>query len=149
MQDMVQRLLNIHDRNAKATVAVAMIDIDHFKDINDTFGHNQGDTVLRQVAGVLLHNVRASDLPVRLGGEEFAVFVIGQALDKVRYLAERIRQQVAELSFAVPLEDRQVTISIGVAVRHQQESLMNFIQRADMALYVAKERGRNQVQVAG
>jgi diguanylate cyclase (GGDEF)-like protein len=149
MQDMVQQLLNIHDRDAKATVAVAMIDIDHFKDINDTFGHNQGDTVLRQVAAVLIHNVRTSDLSVRLGGEEFAVFVIGQTLAAVCQLAERIRRQVAELSFAAPLEGRQVTISSGVAVRRQQESLMNFIQRADMALYVAKKRGRNQVQVAG
>jgi diguanylate cyclase (GGDEF)-like protein len=148
MQDMVQRLFNIHDRDANATVAVAIIDIDHFKDINDTFGHNQGDTVLRQVAGVLIQHVRTGDLPVRLGGEEFAVFVLGQTLAKVRQLAERLHQQVAELSFAAPLEGQRVTISIGVAVRHQQESLMNFIQRADMALYAAKKGGRNQVQVA-
>jgi diguanylate cyclase (GGDEF)-like protein len=148
MQDIVQRLFNIHDRDANATIAVIMMDIDHFKDINDTFGHNRGDMVLQQVAAVLLDNVRCSDLPVRLGGEEFALFVIGQPLGKMRLLAERLRSQVAELHFALPLAGRKVTLSAGFALRRQQESLADFIQRADMALYAAKRAGRDRLQIA-
>ncbi len=149
MQDVVQRLFNIHDRDPNATIAVIIMDIDHFKDVNDTFGHNQGDIVLQQVAGVLLNNVRSGDLPVRLGGEEFALFVIGQPLGKMCLLAERIRSQVTALSFVAPLAGRKITLSAGLALRRQQENLTDFIQRADMALYAAKRAGRDRLEVAG
>ena len=148
MHDMVQRLFNIHDRDPNALVAVAIMDIDHFKSINDTFGHNQGDIVLQQVARVMLENVRSGDLPVRLGGEEFALFVIGQGLDNMDFLAERIRSQVAALSFAAPMAGRKITLSAGLALRRQQENLTDFIQRADMALYAAKRAGRDRQRVA-
>ncbi len=149
MQDVVQRLLSSHDRDANATVAVAMIDIDYFKKINDTLGHPQGDKVLCRIAQVLNRNLRSSDLPVRLGGEEFAVFIVGQSPENACRVAERIRRQVAALRFAAAMEDRRVTVSIGIALRRQQESLPDFMQRADRALYQAKANGRNQVKLAG
>jgi diguanylate cyclase (GGDEF)-like protein len=125
-----------------------MIDIDHFKSINDTYGHNQGDVVLRQVAATLIESVRSSDIPVRLGGEEFAVFAVGEAVAHITLFAERLRARIAALRFAEPMADRVVTVSIGVAVRQPREALLDLIQRADMALYGAKNGGRNQVCVA-
>lgn len=148
MHDTIQRLFDIHDRDANATVAVAIMDVDHFKSINDTFGHTCGDIVLQQVAAVLLDNVRSSDLPIRLGGEEFALFVMGQSLGNTCLLAERIRRQVTALSFAAPMTSWKITLSVGLALRRQQESLTDFIQRADVALYAAKRAGRDRVQVA-
>ena len=148
MQEVVQRLCEIQDRNPGNPVAMLMIDIDHFKSINDTYGHNQGDVVLRQVAAALIEGVRSSDIPVRLGGEEFAVFAVGEAVAHITLFAERLRARIAALRFAEPMADRVVTVSIGAAVRQPHEALLDLIQRADMALYGAKNGGRNQVCAA-
>ncbi|CAA6606150.1 Diguanylate cyclase [Rhodospirillaceae bacterium LM-1] len=145
MQDMVERLFAIHDRDKGAGVSVAMVDIDHFKSVNDTYGHNQGDIVLKQVAAVLTETSRHGDLPVRLGGEEFAVFVAGRSASEIGAFAERLREAVEELQFGPPMEGRKVTASVGVAERRQKESLIDFLGRADAALYRAKQSGRNQV----
>lgn len=145
MQDSVKRLFSIHDREEGAPVAMAMVDIDHFKSINDTYGHTQGDDVLRRVAGVIQDTVRTGDIPVRLGGEEFAVFVVGDSVPNVAGMAERLRVAVAALVFEAPMAERTVTISLGVAIRHRQETLQAFMERADKALYDAKRSGRNRV----
>jgi diguanylate cyclase (GGDEF)-like protein len=149
MQETLQRLLHLHDRDAAACIGLMLIDIDYFKAINDNFGHPQGDEVLRQVGQVLLDSVRNGDLPVRLGGDEFAIFALGQGEDGVNCLAERIRHRFATLELMPPLAQWQLTASIGTAVRHQQESLLDFIRRADEALYAAKAAGRNRVVAAG
>ncbi|MEO5367636.1 MAG: diguanylate cyclase [Magnetococcus sp. WYHC-3] len=148
MNEMVHRLLNIHDRDGKSTVAVIMLDIDHFKSINDTFGHNIGDVVLRRVAGELLSTLREGDLPVRLGGEEFAIFVLGESATRVQDMAERIRLKIAAMRFDSPLDQRTVTVSLGVALHLLREKLLDLLERADQALYRAKKSGRNQVQMA-
>lgn len=148
MQDTMRRMMSLHDRDANAQVALALFDVDRFKRINDTYGHNQGDEVLRRVAGVIQDNIREGDLPVRLGGEEFAVFIAGQAVAGIHEMAERIRLKVAEERFGGELDGVTVTVSAGIAVRRQQESLTDLIQRADMALYEAKKAGRNRVCVA-
>lgn len=148
MQEVVQRLCDIQDRSPGHRVAVLMLDIDHFKSVNDTYGHNQGDIVLRRVAAEILGTARSSDIPVRLGGEEFAIFVVGEAVVNVPQFAERLRGKVAALCFEAPMADRLITVSIGAAIHQPQETLLDLIQRADTALYEAKHSGRNRVCVA-
>ncbi|MGN7611228.1 diguanylate cyclase [Magnetococcales bacterium HHB-1] len=148
MQESLRRLFDIHDRDPDAPVAAALFDIDFFKKVNDTFGHNAGDQVLRQVAEVLLLTTRASDIPVRLGGEEFVVFLVGQNVIHAEEIAERVRKQVTQLTFPGEMEGHQLTISCGVAWRHQKEPLTDLLERGDAALYQAKNSGRNRVCVA-
>ncbi len=145
MQEAVQRLCDLQDRDSGDRVAVLMLDIDHFKRINDTYGHNQGDVVLREVAVKVLKTIRSSDIPVRLGGEEFAVFLVSETVTGVILFAERLRTQVAAICFQPTIVDWQVTVSIGVAIRQTRELLLDLIQRADKALYKAKNGGRDQV----
>ena len=145
MQEVVQRLFDIQDRSPGNGLAVLMLDIDHFKHINDSYGHNQGDVVLRRVAVEILDTARGSDIPVRLGGEEFAIFVAGDVVSKITPFSERLRAQIASIRFDAPMLARTVTVSIGVAVRQPLETLLDLIQRADAALYEAKNNGRNRV----
>ncbi len=145
MADTVQRLADIQDHDANAPVAVAMIDIDHFKTINDTHGHAQGDRVLRAVAEQILANMRSADVPVRFGGEEFAVFTAGASAHAIATIAERIRAAIAGLVLDEPLHHRRVTVSIGVAIRQRGEELSALLERADAALYAAKNAGRDRV----
>ena len=145
MQEVVQRLFDIQDRSPGNWLAVLMLDIDHFKPINDHYGHNQGDVVLRRVAAEVLDAVRGSDIAVRLGGEEFAIFVVGDAVSRITPFAERLRARIAVIRFEGPMAERNVTVSIGVAVRQPRETLLDLIQRADTALYEAKNGGRNRV----
>jgi diguanylate cyclase (GGDEF)-like protein len=148
MQEVVQRLCDIQDRSPGNRVAVLMLDIDHFKSVNDNYGHNQGDVVLRRVATEILGSSRGSDIPMRLGGEEFAIFVVGDAVDHVVQFAERLLAQVAAIRFEAPMAERVITVSIGIAIRQPQETLLDLMQCADTALYAAKNGGRNQVCVA-
>jgi len=129
-------------------VSALMIDIDHFKKINDGFGHDIGDEVLREFAVRLASNVRAIDLPCRYGGEEFMVIMPDTRLEDAGRIAERIRRHVAGSPFRVPggAEPLSVTISIGVAttigVGDTAEALL---KRSDEAVYAAKAAGRNTV----
>lgn len=148
MHDMVQHLFKLHDRDPAARVGLAMIDIDHFKRVNDTLGHEQGDLVLRQVATVLTSILRGSDFCVRLGGEEFAVFALGLHIDELNGLAERCRYQVERMTLPGLLAKWPITVSIGTAMRQPQENLAELIRRADQALYAAKQAGRNRVYTA-
>jgi two-component system cell cycle response regulator len=127
-------------------VSMLLIDIDHFKKINDGFGHDVGDEVLREFAVRLASNVRAIDLPCRYGGEEFVVVMPDTRLEDAHHIAERIRTQVAGSPFRVAdgRELLSVTISIGVA-SGQGETPESLLRRADAALYEAKTAGRNRV----
>jgi two-component system cell cycle response regulator len=128
-------------------VALLVIDIDHFKKINDSFGHAVGDEVLREFAVRLASNVRAIDLPVRFGGEEFVVVMPETELMDAHRIAERIRLHVAGSPFRV-LDGEElltVTISIGVAASLPTDDQAKLIKRADDAMYEAKAHGRNQV----
>ncbi|MBS0361815.1 MAG: PleD family two-component system response regulator [Proteobacteria bacterium] len=130
-----------------AAVALLVIDIDHFKKINDGFGHGVGDEVLREFAVRLASNVRAMDLPVRFGGEEFVVVMPETELADAQRIAERIRLHVAGAPFRV-LDGEElltVTISIGVAASLSTDNPATLIRRADEAMYEAKAKGRNQV----
>ena len=123
-------------------VSLLLIDIDFFKKVNDTFGHQTGDTAIKEISKVLCKNVRESDLVSRYGGEEFLILLYNTDLESAYLLAERIRKEIAGLKIkgiSFPL-----TISIGCTEYKKEESLDNFISRADFLLYEAKKKGRNQ-----
>ncbi len=129
-------------------VSALMIDIDHFKKINDGFGHDIGDEVLREFAVRLASNVRAIDLPCRYGGEEFMVIMPDTRLEDAERIAERIRRHVAGSPFRVPggSEPLSVTISIGVATTAGAgDTAEALLKRSDEAVYAAKAAGRNTV----
>lgn len=126
-------------------LSLIFIDIDHFKKINDTYGHNVGDQVLLVFAQVLSANTRTHDLLARWGGEEFVLACPNTALENAIGLAEKLRRCVEENDWPKAL---QVTASFGVAQIQPQESPTEFIARADKALYVAKAQGRNCVRAS-
>lgn len=130
-----------------SVLSVLMIDLDHFKQVNDGFGHDTGDRVLKKAAEVIGTVIRKHDLAGRLGGEEFAVCLIGAELETAVAIAERIRQRVAVLLFD-DLPNMRCTVSLGVAELGPEDNLDALLKRADDALYAAKEQGRNQVQIA-
>lgn len=126
--------------------AMLLCDVDHFKNVNDSYGHPVGDEVLRQVAKVLREAVRKIDIPARYGGEEFAVVLEATDLEGALGLAERIREDVGNLILESEHETFQITMSIGVsAFPADGVDTPTLIERADMSLYHAKESGRNQV----
>jgi two-component system cell cycle response regulator len=129
-------------------VAVLVMDIDHFKLVNDGFGHDAGDEVLREFAVRLATNVRAIDLPCRLGGEEFVVVMPGASLEDAVHVADRIRRDVADQPFPIMggAESLTITVSVGVAASTGQDDTPDgLLKRADEGVYEAKGRGRNQV----
>jgi diguanylate cyclase (GGDEF)-like protein len=128
--------------------SVMMVDIDHFKRINDRHGHAVGDDVLRYVARVLSSVLRASDAIVRYGGEEFVLVFRDVGLGRALRIAERARMAVEESHAPIADLDVKVTVSIGVAERAGHEPLEAAVARADKALYEAKAAGRNQVRSA-
>ncbi|MEO5345105.1 MAG: diguanylate cyclase [Magnetococcus sp. YQC-9] len=148
MRDAVARLCDLQDRDHQAGLALAAFDIDHFKRVNDTFGHGEGDVVLKKVASVLLESVRVEDVPVRMGGEEFVLFLIGGDRIGLSGITERILERVRAMTFTGVMANEKVTISCGLAFRQKWEPLDTFMQRADMALYTAKRSGRNRVCLA-
>ncbi len=131
--------------------AVMFVDLDHFKSINDKFGHDVGDTVLREVGGYLKRAIRGNDVAGRYGGEEFVVCLAGCDIDVAPKVAERHRQMIEALSFPKENHPERVTASIGVAVfdpENPDASLSALLKRADTSVYQAKHKGRNRVVVA-
>lgn len=125
-------------------VTLILFDVDHFKSINDRFGHAQGDRVLRDLALLVRHNLRASDALFRWGGEEFAVLVASAGYRRAQRVAENLRSAVANYPFE---SVGSVTISLGVAEHDAHEDMASWFDRLDAALYAAKNSGRNRVVV--
>lgn len=130
--------------------ALLLIDIDHFKKVNDTYGHRVGDSVLREVASCLKRSVRDVDFTARYGGEEFALIFPSTDLKGAYQTAERLRQSVAEMVFSELPPERQITISIGVSSYPEinVQTQYELIDLTDQALYRAKKAGRNRVEIA-
>ncbi len=137
---------------AEAPLAVAMIDVDHFKDVNDRFGHDVGDDVLAEVAARLKAAIRGDDLLVRYGGEEFLTVLPRADAGRAWEVAERMRARLGRQPVALPSGPLAIAVSIGVAqlrtVVGVVETSAELIRRADAALYTAKAKGRNRVEVA-
>ena len=132
-------------RRHRNAIAFLMIDIDHFKGVNDTYGHLNGDAVLAELAQILVTGARESDVCARYGGEEFALILHETTEPGARILAERLRAKVAAATFP---GGQKLTISVGVAATDEPAIFTQLIDRADQALYAAKQGGRNQVRVA-
>ncbi|MNH83859.1 putative diguanylate cyclase YcdT [compost metagenome] len=128
-----------------AVFSLLVVDIDHFKRVNDTYGHAAGDVVLSQLANVLRDTFHPGDHIARKGGEEFVIIVDDCGVDKVWQVAERLRRNVENQLFVLPEgESIHVTISIGASV-YPEIGPEQLFEKADQALYAAKEAGRNQV----
>jgi diguanylate cyclase (GGDEF)-like protein len=142
-----ERLNEEFERQAREAgrFALVMVDVDHFKKINDRFGHPVGDQVLKQVAVVLVKTVRKIDVVARYGGEEFAVILLNSGPKESYQLAERVRKAVEGLAPVIHGEPYKVTISLGMAVYPDDaRDRQTLIERSDRALYAAKHAGRNQ-----
>ena len=136
------------DNRLKMNSALLVIDLDHFKQVNDTHGHDVGDKVLQCCAETLFKNVRLNDRLVRWGGEEFILLCVDTSLQQAQLIAEKIRAMIEEMKIDAEQQSLSVTASIGVAVSHHLEDFDGLFQRADKALYSAKELGRNCVVLA-
>lgn len=139
--------LSIASRNS-FELSIIYIDIDHFKTINDSYGHAAGDKVLMILADIFRENTRPSDSIARIGGEEFAITSLGKNTNDAVTLANRIRKKVEDYLFTVEGKTIKVTISLGVATLIEAQTSDELLKRTDDALYKAKNLGRNQVQVA-
>ncbi len=129
-------------------LSLIFIDIDHFKKVNDTYGHDVGDQVLREVAKTIQKNLRTGDTVTRWGGEEMVATLLGASKEDALVKAEKLRSDVEALTFQ-NIDGLRVTISSGVACVEEDLALPELIKRADEALYKAKESGRNKVVAYG
>jgi two-component system cell cycle response regulator len=137
-------------KESKKPICMMMLDMDHFKDVNDTYGHPAGDAVLKTLTSVLKSSFRVTDLIARYGGEEFIVLLNNVELEVCTQIAEKTRALIDTTAFNIPdhTEPLHKTTSIGVVAYHEGETVEEFLNRVDKALYEAKETGRNKV-VAG
>lgn len=129
-------------------ISLLMLDVDHFKQVNDAWGHQNGDEVLMEAVRRICQSLRTTDMPARWGGEEFIVLLPQTTKEMARQVAERLRQYFAAMPFTTSLTSLPVTVSIGATQWKPGEALDHLISRADTALYRAKEKGRNRVELA-
>ncbi len=135
-------------RGARANVCLLIFDIDYFKNINDVYGHDVGDQVLKDFTSLVVGNIRTGDTFGRWGGEEFVLLCANTTHDGVLFLAEKIRDIIANNAFQHKHISLNLTVSIGIAYAIHEESFETLFKRADLALYEAKESGRNRVIIS-
>ncbi len=146
-----EKMVEEFNRSQRHNIALccALIDIDYFKNINDTYGHQAGDLILKSLAGLVIENLRNYDLAARYGGEEFALILPHTVIESAENVSERIRKSVQEKHFTFNDLDIKITVSIGVAeaAKSRAETPGQLIKFADESLYKAKEAGRNRVEL--
>jgi len=126
-------------------IGVVMLDIDHFKGINDRYGHDVGDEILTLLASLLTETVREGDMVARLGGEEFCLVLPDTDIDQIFHIAEKLREAIELHPFETTAGKVAVTSSFGIAQRRPEETNAEWLKRADQALYQSKAGGRNRV----
>jgi diguanylate cyclase (GGDEF)-like protein len=134
----------LHAAQSNATFCLAMLDLDHFKSVNDTFGHPTGDEVLKVFAEKVSKILRTSDKFGRYGGEEFMLLLPNESLERGLMVAERVRTEIASVDWNAVAPGLSISISIGITAFRGQEPVEELLARGDAALYEAKHRGRNQ-----
>jgi two-component system cell cycle response regulator len=147
----LQKHLNtLYITGALRNISILMIDIDHFKSINDRFGHAFGDIVIRSISSALLDNTRAFDTVTRYGGEEFIILLPGTGVAEASVIADRLLVSVRSLEFNVSLnQELRVSVSIGIALVAEETAAPEYIlNEADKALYKAKSTGRDRFELA-
>lgn len=145
--EIIQRL-TVEAQQQQSTFAIILLDIDHFKNVNDTYGHLIGDSVLRYIAKLLGQETKGQDSIARYGGEEFAVLLPNTNYDGAMQLANNLRHKIASRSLTIKTSHNQklqISVSSGVAMYQMGEDVEQLIKRADQCLYQAKTKGRNQV----
>ncbi|WP_067725794.1 GGDEF domain-containing protein [Oceanobacillus damuensis] len=150
-----RRFLNLYmekaltlDNSGDNPLLILIMDIDHFKKINDTYGHNCGDKILKRLVKVTKKAIRKTDVLIRYGGEEFIIILPNTSLKQGLDIAERVRKIVEKEGFIYKTKKIDVTVSMGVAQYIEEQSLSGFINNADQELYQAKESGRNKIVVS-
>jgi len=131
-------------RRYRRPFSIMLIDVDHFKHFNDTYGHLEGDRILRRVARLITSCMRTMDTAYRYGGEEFTVLLPETTCDDALTVAERIKEAVSGETLDY-INDSKVTVSIGVTEYADTDSVSNLVKRADHAMYIAKQKGRNRI----
>lgn len=139
---LMQSLGKFHHYNNRPALSLLMLDLDHFKQVNDTFGHMVGDNVLRQLASLIHANIRPSEHLYRYGGEEFVIIAHGSTLAVAQKIAEKLRHEIEQTLFH---DVGHITVSIGVAELSHGQTPKHLLDIADQALYQAKRLGRNQI----
>ena len=137
---MLFRSVERYDRS----LSIVLLDIDHFKRVNDTYGHDTGDFVLKEITELIRENARISDILARYGGEEFVIILPETDVEGASKQIERMREIIEKTSFDGA---GNLTISAGITSYREGDSCKSMITRADKALYLAKEEGRNRVRV--
>jgi diguanylate cyclase (GGDEF)-like protein len=144
--DSLMREMGLAHRKSNP-LSVIFFDIDHFKEINDNYGHEGGDIVLASAASCIKDALRASDIVFRYGGEEFVMLLNDTPLEGAKIIAERIRASLENHTVAYGMELIKITASLGISSLRENDTREMLIKRADEAMYRAKEKGRNQVQI--
>lgn len=144
LENKVRQVVNLHTRT-RSPVSMLLMDLDHFKKVNDVHGHAAGDEILRSITEIVNLRIRVTDSLYRIGGEEFVVILEGQDLHQAAHLGEQLRT-IIEANELVP--DQSVTVSVGVAELKPGETKNDWMHRADEALYRAKRSGRNAMSIA-
>jgi diguanylate cyclase (GGDEF)-like protein len=139
-----------HEKNRSSrgggTFCLAMLDIDHFKNVNDTYGHLVGDAILQAVANTMKNTIRNTEYCARYGGEEFLIVLTQTGIRGALIGAERVRTNIEKILFPDIDSDFKITVSIGLSEYKMREDINDVIARADKALYRAKEGGRNRIE---
>jgi diguanylate cyclase (GGDEF)-like protein len=148
MERMDQEIARIQ-RDLDAVATVLMFDLDHFKAVNDVYGHATGDEVLKHFAHILLDELRKVDAAGRIGGEEFAVILAGAGMEEAQAFAERVRARMEATPLLQCGRSITVTVSIGIAAMRASDGCVAMsLTRADTALYCAKQAGRNRIEAS-
>jgi len=143
--DSLQREINLSLRNSR-DLSLVFFDIDHFKQVNDTYGHECGDMVLASAANCIKESLRGSDIVFRYGGEEFVILLSDTDLAGAKTISERIRSKIEKHTIAYGMNTLKLTASLGISTLRKNDTPESLTKRADAAMYLAKENGRNQIR---